>query len=567
VRSLLARMGLALLVLTLVPASPAAAACPEAGGGQIPHEPTPSTTKFVFTGHGWGHGVGMSQYGARGAAELGCSHLDILETYYTGVDVQARTPASGIVVGLYPNAPTTQGGSTISWLTLENTGGSAITWALDGGSGSNHSMPVGASWKVTRLDGEFTVVQDGSTVILNSVPGTSLTASLSGKVLRLPAKSTRYARGSIELVATSATRYRVTLALPTIEQYLYGLAEMPMSWPQQALRAQTVAGRSYAYIARGGTKSNCVCHLYDSVFDQAYRGYEPESSSSFPNWKNAVDGTAQQVLTRDGNVVTGHYSSSSGGHTESAQFVWGGSIPHEQAVDDSAWELASSNPLTSWETTLTPAGLGSAAGVGTAKSASILSTGPSGRVGSIRVVGTNATKTLTGEEFRRLLGLRSSLFTVLGPGQGFNLSSGWSSIVGADLDGDGDDELLFYNANDGAWLAYAGLPDGRLGSRLGSYVISSGWSSIVGADLDGDGDDELLFYNANGGAWLAYAGLPDGRLGSRLGSHVIAAGWSTVLAPDLDGNGDDELAFYAGDGEWLVYMGAADGTLGPRLYP
>jgi stage II sporulation protein D len=56
-------------------------------------------TSFVFTGNGWGHGVGLCQLGASGMARAGASYQDILKHYYTGVSVAALEAAGGLPFG------------------------------------------------------------------------------------------------------------------------------------------------------------------------------------------------------------------------------------------------------------------------------------------------------------------------------------------------------------------------------------------------------------------------------------------------------------------------------------
>jgi hypothetical protein len=141
--------------------------------------------------------------------------------------------------------------------------------------------------------------------------------------------------------------------------------------------------------------------------------------------------------------------------------------------------------------------------------------------------------------------------------------SGWSNVVRADLDGDGDDEFGFYRNNDGRLGWYEMGAAGGLGSGLASYDISVNWDEIVGGDLDGDGDDEALFYRQSDGRLQAYELSPDGHLGTALASYDISPTWTEITAADLDGNGDDEALFYRiNDGRLQTHQLSPDGHLG-----
>jgi putative cell wall-binding protein len=128
-----------------------------------------------------------------------------------------------------------------------------------------------------------------------------------------------------------------------MNQYLYGLAEMPSSWQPAALQAQAITGRSYAAARRGdGIKDACRCHLVDTPADQVYAGYDKEAEPSFgANWVAAVNATPDRVLWHDGRLATGFYSSTHGGQSESnafSSFFGGAPVPYLRPVDDSRWE-------------------------------------------------------------------------------------------------------------------------------------------------------------------------------------------------------------------------------------
>jgi stage II sporulation protein D len=136
-----------------------------------------------------------------------------------------------------------------------------------------------------------------------------------------------------------------------------------------------------------------------------------------------VDGTAGHVLRFEGRTVPGYYASSHGGASESGAFVFGIDRPYLRSVDDSRWDLASDNPSRTWSVAFSADELGSKLGVGKATKIDLPEPrGVQGRVGDprrgyggVRVEGTNGTVTLSGEAFKSVLRLRSTLFQASGP--------------------------------------------------------------------------------------------------------------------------------------------------------
>src|SRR5439155_8319643 len=139
---------------------------------------------------------------------------------------------------------------------------------------------------------------DGTLSFTSQAPVTIVYENF-GTLASLPQVAHQYKHGSIALdVNTSSNRERVILTLP-FEQYLYGLGEMPASWNIEALKAQAIAGRTYALekITRlGQYRTVCNCGLYASTADQAYVGVSQEVT----RWVSAVDSTRSQVTTYNG---------------------------------------------------------------------------------------------------------------------------------------------------------------------------------------------------------------------------------------------------------------------------
>jgi stage II sporulation protein D len=186
-----------------------------------------------------------------------------------------------------------------------------------------------------------------------------------------------------------------------MQQYLYGLGEMPASWPIEALKAQATAGRTFAQ-KRIAVRGAADFDLYGSVRHQAYTGTKHEVT----NWRQAVDATANQVVTYNGQLIDAVYSASSGGHTENSEYVWVSQVPYLRGVPDPL-DTSGGNPNAAWARSFTGTELGSWFGVGTVTSVQILGPlGVSGRVdrATIRLTGTGGprgtSRDLTGAAFR-----------------------------------------------------------------------------------------------------------------------------------------------------------------------
>lgn len=396
-----------LLVGGWLPAVPAAAAgCPAAGGGALPALAPPSDDPeyVTFRGRGWGHGVGMSQYGAKGAASLGCSATEILTTYYPGTSVQTRTPDRDVRVG-------------VAWDRTSATvrsGTSSLSWSC--GSGCSLTQPPSTTWTVGANGGGVTVqgrTTPRARVALGS-DGDGRTASVNG--------GSGYDHGVLEL-AHDGARVDVLVELD-LEEYVHGIAEIPASWPTESLRTQAIAARSYAQRRLGGSYGDCQCNVKDTTASQVYTGGGYDH-----RWVAAVDATRRRVVTHGGSIADTVYSSSHGGHSASSAFVWGSSHGYLQPVDDSRWEAASGNPLSRWSVAIDRDVLGSRLGIGRITSATVNDpTGPGSppRVGNpswgyggVTFVGASGSRTVSGEYMRGVLGsygqLASSLFTVSFP--------------------------------------------------------------------------------------------------------------------------------------------------------
>ena len=143
------------------------------------------------------------------------------------------------------------------------------------------------------------------------------------------------------------------------DEYLYGISEVPSSWPKEMLRAQVMAARTYAISKAGIYRTSCDCDLFGNTKDQLFVGLGKLNEGKFGAlWKDAVDSTSIDeesglAITYMGNPISAFYSSSSGGFTESSLNAFGTEIPYLQPVADPVSIDPLRNPnYASWTRTL-----------------------------------------------------------------------------------------------------------------------------------------------------------------------------------------------------------------------
>ena len=132
------------------------------------------------------------------------------------------------------------------------------------------------------------------------------------------------------------------------QHYLYGLGEVPSSWPVSALKTQAIAARTYAFRPPAQHRAVCDCALYASSYDQVYAGWDKEGGVDGDRWVAAVNQTDGQVVLNGGTTIQAFYMSSSGGYTENNENVWGGTpIDYLRGVCDPG-DYTSANPNATW---------------------------------------------------------------------------------------------------------------------------------------------------------------------------------------------------------------------------
>ena len=340
----------------------------------------PGTPVFAISGRGWGHGVGMSQWGANGFARRGYDYRRILAHYYRGTTI-GKAPVAQVRVLLAGSKPT---------LTIS----SEAPYRVRDASGKTRTLVgkqvIGQGLKVKAKRAKRRTALEPPLVFL---PGDE------------PLRLGRRYRGTIR-VDKVGKRLRA-INVVGLEQYLAGVvpAEVPDDWPDEVLKAQAVAARSYALATR---KVGGAFDLFPDVRSQVYRGVDEEEDST----NAAVDETAGEVLTYGGRVIIAYFHSTSGGRTASVEDVWPGSkpTPYLTGVDD-PYDTISPHHI--WGPVLVPAGRlqrllkapGRLLDVQTTTNASL-------RADSVIGVGSGGEGSAKAGVVRRELGLRSTWFRV-----------------------------------------------------------------------------------------------------------------------------------------------------------
>jgi stage II sporulation protein D len=191
-----------------------------------------------------------------------------------------------------------------------------------------------------------------------------------------------------------------------LEHYLYSVvgSEMPTSWPIEALKAQSVAARSYVLYHRQRSR-NPNFDVGSTTAWQVYGGLEQEAAST----QTAVEGTRGQVLTYNGQVIEAVFHSASGGHTENVEDIWSQPIPYLRAVQD----FDAGSPVYQWGVNFSLQEFGQRVpGIGNLVAAVPVRTTPRGRIVEMRLEGDAGSRVVSGNDLRRALNLRSTLFSV-----------------------------------------------------------------------------------------------------------------------------------------------------------
>jgi len=368
---------------------------------------------FTFHGSGYGHGIGMSQYGALGLARKGWTATKIVRHYYRGVTVDRREPPEPTIrVGLLQNAGTTTLIASYGAYDLLLQSGQVIETVPQG---SRRTVEVTADqrYRITRPDGSVV----GDTIW--GGPADPLLARRQGDArIRVADWGHDVAHGELRYEVSGPGKGHLLAVMP-VEEYVLGIAEVPSSWPVAALGAQAIAARTYGYWRLAGAlRIGCACDVYSTVADQNYVGWDKEAASGGERWAQAVRDTDRTVATYQGQFIYAAYSSSSGGHTEDIEKVWPGAAPapYLRGVCDPGDDVAD-NPNRFWQASFEAGALTGGlkpftGNIGTVTGFSDWQLGVSGRVTTVSVRGTNGSALVEGWDIRGGLSLKDTRFSV-----------------------------------------------------------------------------------------------------------------------------------------------------------
>jgi stage II sporulation protein D len=385
---------LALLIAALISSSAPAQAI------EIP--PT-----FEFTGSGYGHGVGMSQIGARSRALTGESATAILNYFYKDVQVAPFVDTHTIRVNIAHLV------KSIAFTT--HTPGARID-VYDGDIGnSTEFLPITSF--ATKKKATFTIatLSKSKALTLRWVGENPIITMTQGSV------STKYKYGYITIkVVKGAMEVTNTLALR--DEYLWGISEVPSSWPAAMLEAQAIASRSYALSKLSVIRPSCDCQVYSHITDQNFVGYSKESEPRFGIfWKDAVsrtiiDTSTSLVVLSNGKPAQTYFFSSSGGATQTTRDAWGEATAFTQSVPDTASVDVKLNPrFASWKASSTQELVAKAFLLPNVVSLEIISRNDAGAVTYIAATSSDGvTKKLRGDTFRSRAKLPSPWFSLVG---------------------------------------------------------------------------------------------------------------------------------------------------------
>lgn len=564
----------------------------------------PRSGSFRIEGAGFGHGWGMSQYGAYGAATKGLSWQQILAFYYPKT-TRTKLPTDGTIR---------------VWVTADSDG--ALTFKPAAGAkvsdgSKSYPLPTGSAyafWRISRSGSGYKLSYrsaNGSWKTRSTGLGIStwkVTSSGGSLRLVLPSGSTRGYRGSLSLIKRDSSGRTVNTV--AMENYVRAVvpSEMPTSWHRDAVRAQAVAARTYGAFLRERSSASGY-DICDTTSCQVYRGMDNETG----NGDAAVKATAHVIMSFAGKPAYTQFTSSNGGQITTGDYSYqiAQKDPYDGVIKDQTWSK-----------TVSAARLGQAFGVGTAKKVQITKRDGygkwGGRVTTIKITGSKRSVTVGGTTFKGKFGMRSNYFTVNGTsstakpqpstptpppvtvkpgakyavfphsyrasskadlllvvgsslrrhpigvsslGTGEIIDSGYGSfshVVNAgDWNGDGYADVVARNSR-GRLLFYRGTTTGSFdaGTDLG---IQSAHVNLTGVgDVNGDRFPDLMGIDGKGKATLIYG---NGKIGVKSTSSV-AGSWSgrdwVRGAGDFDGDGRFDVITRSG-GKLSVHLGTKSG--------
>lgn len=402
---------------------------------------------FTITGGGFGHGIGLSQYGSQGFALKGWTYDAIVKHYFQDTSIESMAKTLDVMVH------------------LDKSASARSIWTIRGVD-STLTVYDGTQSKDLKRNTDYTVTSANGAVSLKDASGTVLFTTTAP--LKCQPKGTlplfqikepsgpfswpfvRY-RGKAQFSAVSTSSVLLTNMVP-FEQYLYGVVprESPASWRPEALKAQAVVARSYAK-AKVDPNDDGVrdATLKCTTADQVYGGHSRLTwDFKKKQWvvtmhedartNAAVDATRDRIVRYGSTIVQTFFFSSSGGRTANIEDSWGYATPRPYYVGvEDPYEALAGSPHLSWKVTYTGLELASKLASSTTARTELSNHGlapvPPGADSSVWVTGVRiergvsgyprwvtfrfsngASVTLTSYTVKTALGLRSPNFTFTG---------------------------------------------------------------------------------------------------------------------------------------------------------
>ena len=378
---------------------------------------------FSFQGSGYGHGVGLSQMGARSMALAGQSSEQIIKYFYKDVVIEQKDDSKILRVNI---------GHLLASAKISTATKGSQLQIIQGEAGSESVLPVssladsisfsiigstvsprvtlGKTTQVLTRSRTFTIRWAGTRYLEG--PDTLISVSHSGVTQKL-----RYGQIQVKAVKSPAGyRIEMTNSVRLADEYLWGVSEMPSFWPVAALEAQAIASRTYALSKAGIYKSVCDCDLYGSISDQTFLGYAKEIEKKYGViWKDIVTRTTGLTITQAGLPITAYFSSSSGGKTELAINAWGSSKAYTQIVDDpGSLDLILNPRFVTWNREVPQSVIAAAFLLPDVVSLEILGVNESGTVAQIQATSSTGVQVaLRGETFRSRTKIPSAWFSLV----------------------------------------------------------------------------------------------------------------------------------------------------------
>ena len=383
---------------------------------------------FQVQGAGYGHGVGMSQIGARAKALAGETASAIISYYYKDVAIEPLDDTKILRVNI---------GHLLTSARIATATQDATMQIFSGDIGDAQDVSPLA---VVPVKSSLNFAILGSTVLPSIVTGKKTVSIPRNRIFTVRWSGTRYlpgVEGVISLSHTNTTkkyrygqmqfravkaatlgyRIEVTNSVRLSDEYLWGISEVPSSWPEAALQAQAIASRTYAMSKAGIYRTACDCDLYGEISDQSFLGYAKEIEKGWGQfWKAAVTNTTGLTITQAGKPITAYFGSSTGGLTETAVNAWGTEKAFTQIVAD----VSSLDPVINprfyrWDREITQASVAAAFLLPDVVTLEIVTKNATGTVGTIKATSsTGIQKSLRGETFRSRTKIPSAYFDLVG---------------------------------------------------------------------------------------------------------------------------------------------------------